>query len=120
MRLLISFSERFRLGMTDPGLAAGGARNHVVRFLSLSSNVAPAKVSLLCRWVRLGPTTPADTPLIVWHPAHPLARNRSCPTAAAFGVAPAGAAAGVAGGACCSLTHRSKSVGVTDTTRRRM
>src|SRR5947199_1194518 len=118
MRLVISVSERLRLGMTEPGFSAGGSRSQRRRFWSFMSNRQPAKQSRLCRWVRLGPTAPADTPFTVWQPEQPLVMNRLAPWTA--GSVLVVVVATTAGPACWLRTHVSKSVGVIACTWRRM
>src|SRR5260370_31926467 len=82
MSLVISSWLRCRLGMIDPGFSPGGLRSHLRKFTSSRSKIDPANTLRCRRWVRLGPTVPAEYPLTEWQLAQPLALKRSAPAAA--------------------------------------
>src|SRR3954471_1020009 len=97
MMLVISASERLRSGMTDPGFSPGGLRSQRRRSGSVFSKMHPEKQARLLKWVRFGPTVPAEMPETVWQPAQPLERNRLAPVVAgSVLVVVVGSAAGAA------------------------
>ncbi|PYM60324.1 MAG: hypothetical protein DMD79_16015 [Candidatus Rokuibacteriota bacterium] len=100
--------------MMEPGFTPGGSASHAVRVPGVLGSIPPAMVVREPTWVRSGPTTPADTPVMVWQPTQaPVVKARS-PAAAGL------PSAGVAAGARCRATQASNSAGASTTASIRM
>src|SRR5438105_15887821 len=85
-------------GMITPGFSKDVSWIHFSTLAgpsgSLLSNIDPANVPLLAKWVRLGPSCPcALVPAIVWHVMQTLFMKTCCPCCASV-------VCGATGGAC--------------------
>src|SRR5690242_16150960 len=90
------------LGMIEPGLCLGASMIHALRFSGVLGNMPAAIVVRVATLLRLGPTTPYDTPSIMWQATHWPFWNRARPFAASL------VESGGGTGAFCSLIHASK------------
>src|SRR2546428_8587259 len=75
-------SLRPRSGIFAPGLSRCGSRTHAATLAGVFGHLPAASMVRPPKWLRFGPSTPPDTPAIVWQPTHALLAKIALPSAA--------------------------------------
>src|SRR5262249_14090233 len=65
-------SVRPRSGIFAPGLSRCGSCTHAATLSDVFGHMPAASVARPPKWLRFGPSTPDETPAIVWQPTHAL------------------------------------------------